>query len=430
MPPIIEELRGKKIAILGFGREGRSTYSYIRSYLPDQMLTIADLNPVDTQGLYNVETIIGESYQKLHDFDIIMKSPGIVMMEHIDPFKLNSQTNLFLKHYRQQTIGITGTKGKSTTSTLLFHMLKENGKKVVLLGNIGTPAFDELEHIDENTMVVYELSCHQLEYAHYSPHIAVLLNIYEEHLDHYGNYESYILAKEQIWRHQSSEDVLLCEKSLVHDEMSACIITLSMSETANIMADVDKIQIDDWKKQVQPHEIPLIGQHNLYDVGVDLYLAQRLGISFEDGYASIKSFIPLPHRLQYLGKFHQLHWYDDSISTICETTIFALKSLPMTSTLILGGMDRGIDYAPLVNFLKKCPHVHIVLMPDTGAKIAKNLCNPYTFAQNLQEAVEIAKRVTETNGTVLLSPAAASYGFFKDFHERGQYYQRYIKENE
>lgn len=429
MPPIIEELKGKKIAILGFGREGKSTYAYIRKYLPDQMLTIADQNPIDTSKLTNVTTMIGKDYQNLQGFDVIMKSPGIVMQEDVDLHQLNSQTNLFLKHYRHQTIGITGTKGKSTTSTLLHHILKENGKKSILLGNIGIPAFDELEHMDEETIIVYELSCHQLEYVKYSPHIGVLLNIYEEHLDHYGTYKNYIRAKEQIWRHQTRNDVLLCEASLVNADMQAQICTLSMDAPANICASTDEIRIHDWVTSVLPHTLPLIGQHNLYDVGIDLYLSKLMGIEYDAALAAVKSFVPLPHRLQYVGCFHQLHWYDDSISTICETTICALKSLSHTNTLLLGGMDRGIDYTPLIAYLNEIRNVHVLLMPDTGVKIAEKLTCPYTLVKDLKEAVETAKHMTAVGGTVLLSPAAASYGFFKDFNERGMYYQKYIKDD-
>ncbi len=429
MPPIIDELRGKKIAILGFGREGKSTYAYIRKYLPDQIVTIADQNPVDTSELTNVTTLIGKDYQKLQDFDVIMKSPGIVMKEDVDLNQLNSQTNLFLKHYRHQTIGITGTKGKSTTSTLLHHILKENGKKTILLGNIGIPAFDELEHIDDQTIIVYELSCHQLEYVKYSPHIGVLLNIYEEHLDHYGTYENYIRAKEQIWRHQTRDDVLLCETSLVKADMQAQILTLSMDAPANICASIDEIHINDWETSVHPHTFPLIGQHNLYDIGIDLYLSKLMGIAYESALTAVKSFVPLPHRLQYVGFFHQLHWFDDSISTICETTICALKSLTNVNTLLLGGMDRGIDYTPLIDYLNEIREVHVLLMPDTGVNIAEKLMCAYTLVKDLKEAVETAKHITDAGGTVLLSPAAASYGFFKDFNERGMYYQKYIKDD-
>lgn len=428
MPPIIEELKGKNVAILGFGREGKSTYRYIRSYLPDQLLTIADLYPIDTRELHHVETIIGEQYQKLDGYDVIMKSPGIVLTEPLPEYSLNSQTNLFLKYYGKQTIGITGTKGKSTTSSLLYHILKENGKKVIFLGNIGKPAFDSLDEIDEDTLIVYELSCHQLEYTRHDPHMAVLLNIYEEHLDHYGTYEKYVHAKENIWRMQTQEDFLICEEQLVKDAMKAHVVTAAMdNSSADLVAGKADITIFGEVFPLRASDTPLLGQHNLYDIVIDICLAQQFGISYQDSLQSLKSFQPLPHRLQYVGYYHQLHWYDDSISTICETTIQALNSLPKTDTLILGGMDRGIDYQPLADHLNAQPVAHVILMPDSGKKLSELLQIPYTCVNDLKEAVQLAKQISARDSVVLLSPAAASYGFFKNFEERGEYYQTYLK---
>lgn len=429
MPPIIEELKGKRIAILGFGKEGKSTYTYIRKYLPDQPLTIADQKEIDVQGLTYVDTIIGKEYQNLNAFDIVMKSPGIVLEKTIANERLNSQTNLFLKYYGKQTIGITGTKGKSTTSSLLYHILKEQGKPVVFLGNIGKPAFDELENITEDTLIVYELSCHQLEYTRHSSHWGVLLNIFEEHLDHYGSYEKYIHAKENIWRMQDENDILICEKELVHPDMKSVPLSASMSdESADLYAEVNQITLQKEKISISPQDTPLLGQHNMYDIAIVCYLANLLGCSYAQSLASIKSFQPLPHRLQYVGFLHGLHWYDDSISTICETTIQALKSLPQTDTLLLGGMDRGIDYQPLADYLNEHPVSHVILMPDSGSVIKELLQIPYTCVDTLLDAVECAKTVSKKNGIVLLSPAAASYGFFKNFEERGDTYQAYIKQ--
>jgi len=429
MPPIIEELKELRIAILGFGKEGRSTYDYIRKYLPDKWLTIADLHPIDTGGLTHVETIIGANYQKLADFDVIMKSPGIVMQENIEKEKLNSQTNLFLKYYGKQTIGITGTKGKSTTSSLLYHILCKQQMKAHLLGNIGKPAFDALDDIDEDTIIVYELSCHQLEYVNYAPHRAVLLNIFEEHLDHYGTLEKYTRAKENIWRMQGERDLLVCEKSLVHPEMKGIVVTASMREAdADVFAEAHTLHIQKETLHLNPQKTPLLGLHNRYDIAIDFYLAHMLGISYQAATGALETYEPLAHRLQYVGYYHHLHWYDDSISTICETTIQALKGLGNTDTLLLGGMDRGIDYTPLSNYLNEHPVNHVILMYDSGNVLEKQLKIPYTKAKNLEDAVAIAKRITRKEGVVLLSPAAASYGFFRNFEERGDCYQTYVKQ--
>ncbi len=427
MPPIIEYIKGKRVAILGFGKEGRSTYQYIRKYLQDQPLTI-DLHPI-SDDLHEVDYIIGDNYQKLDDFDIVIKSPGIVMQEVLPAGILESQTNLFLKYYGKQTIGITGTKGKSTTSSLLYHILKENNKKCVLLGNIGKPAWDALDDIDADTIIVYELSCHQLEYVKYAPHMAVYLNLFEEHLDHYGTFEAYAHAKENIWRYQQENDRLVCEKTLCQEAMHSNVITASMhDEQADLYARADAVRILDEEILLDPKQVPLLGHHNRYDIAVDLYLAKQMGISYADALAALIRFEPLPHRLQYVGYYHHLHWYDDSISTICETTIQALESLANVDTLLLGGMDRGIDYTPLSDYLNAHPVSHIILMYDSGDVLAKQLQIPYTKVQDLEAAVQVAKQLSKSEGIVLLSPAAASYGFFHNFEERGDRYQMYLKQ--
>lgn len=427
MPPIIEELKGKKIAILGFGREGKSTYHYIRKYLQVE-LTIADAVDIDTTNLCNVKTQCGPTYQDLQGFDIIFKSPGIVLEKEDQLAAMDSQTNMFLKHYGKQTIGITGTKGKSTTSSLLYHILKENDKDVHFLGNIGIPAFDALPDIQEHSIIVFELSCHQLEYVHYNPHIAVLLNIFEEHLDHYGTFEKYVHAKENVWRYQNNEDILVCEKTLIQEEMKAKTISVSMQErTSNLYANIHDISLYGEQVHIDTDVSPLIGHHNMYDIVIDFFIAHMFQISYEKSLQALHSYQPLPHRLQNIGIYHEIKWYDDSISTICETTIQALQTLPETETLLLGGMDRGIDYTPLAQYLQEHRVKNIILMYDSG-KVMQSLLDNCIYVKDLQEAVQVAKEVTSPGKTVLLSPAAASYGFFKNFEDRGNCFQAYIKD--
>ena len=192
---LVEYLKNKKILILGFGIEGYSTYLFIRKYLKKQKIYISDVKP-ETIKKYkdvlqdtNIEILDKEKYLKeLEDYDIIMKSPGI-SFANIDTTKfinkIKSQLELFLEFINVFTIGITGTKGKSTTSSLIYEILKEQCEDVHLLGNIGIPLFDEIDKLNEKSIVVLELSSHQLEFAEVSPNIAILLNIFEEHLDHY-----------------------------------------------------------------------------------------------------------------------------------------------------------------------------------------------------------------------------------------------------
>ncbi|MDR1951191.1 MAG: hypothetical protein LBP96_03060, partial [Bacteroidales bacterium] len=208
------------ILILGFGREGKSTYKHLRKSNPTGLLTIADQNPdIANDDIFRECTDVacnapmfklGNDYlQNLDEYDVIIKSPGISLKDFPDLMtdeRITSQTDLFLQEFHKQIIGITGTKGKSTTASLIYHILKKQSDNVILVGNIGVPPFDLYEKIDENTKIVYELSSHQLQHIQVSPHIAVLLNIYQEHLDHYNTYEEYQQSKWNITRCQNEDD--------------------------------------------------------------------------------------------------------------------------------------------------------------------------------------------------------------------------------
>ena len=203
----ISELRKyHNIAILGFGREGKSTYHFLKTYTNPSFIAINDSVEIETEEKFYLKQ---EYIKDISSFDIIMKSPGIALKDlNLTSFNgdLTSQTELMIKDNKQNMIGITGTKGKSTTSSLIYAILKEANFDVRLIGNIGIPPFDCLEEITNDTKLVCEMSSHQLENTKVSPHISTLLNIYEEHLDHYNSYEEYKLAKVNIFRWQDEND--------------------------------------------------------------------------------------------------------------------------------------------------------------------------------------------------------------------------------
>ena len=197
--------KNKKVLILGFGREGMSTYRFLRNMYPDMHLTIADKNEIKLDDK-NVTLICGDSYMdSLNDFDIVMKSPGIAFLDVDikDGTLVTCQTDLFLKFAPCRKVGITGSKGKTTTSTLIYDMLKEGGFDARLIGNIGVPVLEDINTVTPETIAVIEMSSHQLEFTTSSPEVAVLTNIYEEHLDHYRDgFRGYVNAKLNIVRRQ------------------------------------------------------------------------------------------------------------------------------------------------------------------------------------------------------------------------------------
>lgn len=216
---LINYLKDKKILILGFGLEGQSTYKFIREYLKEKTIHISDKeeNFEKKSELLkqdkNVICISGEKYlDNLEKYDVIIKAPGISFMNlDISKFtsKITSQLELLLEFFDVYTIGITGTKGKSTTSTLIYEVLKNQGINCMLLGNIGTPVFEHIDEIKEKMTLVLEMSSHQLEYMKKSTNISIILNIYEEHLDHYKALEDYAKAKCNIFKYQKENDYFL-----------------------------------------------------------------------------------------------------------------------------------------------------------------------------------------------------------------------------
>ena len=435
-------IQNKKVLLLGLGREGRSTLHLLQKVGGYRSITVADRNPVTLPDGADCTLLSGPDYQKtLDEYDLVIKSPGIVLERPYESYccLITSQVELFLSVYGRQTIGITGTKGKSTTTTLLYHVLKENAVNCVMMGNIGIPPFDCLDDITPQTVVVMELSCHQLEYTRFSPHIGVLLNVFEEHLDHYGTFEKYRAAKENIYRFQQKGDFLYCHQPdlPVDGTCAAKVFSLSGDDTpADVQIVGNKVMLSDGGEYLIPTEgVRLLGQHNAFDIGVVYAICARSGISDDRFTAALKTYEPLPHRLQPVGEKRGIRFFNDSISTIGETAIQALETLPDTDTILIGGMDRGVDYAELIRYLSDSPVKHILLMEETGRRIYKEAMalpvkSPERFqmTENLKDAVQKAAEITAPGKICLLSPAAASYGIFRDFIERGEVFCRYVEE--
>ena len=446
---IINEINIKKVIILGFGREGRSTYKFIRKYLPNKKLYIGDIQDLKNDELIkndnNIELKCGTDYlDNLNDYDLIIKTPGITFKD-IDTKqiynKISSQLELLLKYSASLTISVTGTKGKSTTSSLIYKIFQDQDREAVFAGNIGIPIFDKIEEMTKDKIIVLENSSHQLEFLHHSPNIGIFLNIFEEHLDHHNNYDEYINAKSQIFRNQTVNDYILYNSDfeLIRNKISEFKakgkkISVTYENKQDIPVNNDLINIEG--ENVCYNHKPLyninnprklLGNHNLNDIMFVLGVAKILKLDMEKVEQTIENFNPLEHRLENAGTYNNITYYNDSISTIPAATINAVNALKNVNTLIIGGMDRGIHYQPLIDFLNSSDIEHIICMPNTGHTIAKELTNNKAIlVQDLAEAVEKAKEVTKPNTICLLSPAAASYGFFKNFEERGEKYKELI----
>ncbi|MBU2213419.1 UDP-N-acetylmuramoyl-L-alanine--D-glutamate ligase [Patescibacteria group bacterium] len=429
----LNELTGKKICILGFGREGQAMMNALRDL--DVDITVVDRNSeLRTYGnaeLTNCDCRTGPNYLKnINDFDIIIKSPGIPPCKELEEVKekITNSTQIFLDTIADtgaKVIGVTGSKGKSTTASLIYEILKASGEDVHLVGNIGKPAMDFIDEAKPKTWFVMEMSSFQLMDLTMSPHIAVITTFFPEHLDYHGSLEDYLEAKKHITRFQKTEDYVFFnadsnEAKYIAEETSGGVFPVCREEAP-----------------VSLNQINLIGTHNLLNITLAYAVAAHLNIPEHIIIDTIKSFKGLPHRLQSLGAHNGIEWIDDSISTTPETTIAALDALENVTTLILGGHDRGSDFAELGKQIAHSSVLNVILMGESAPRIRKaiELANAnvtFVKVKDMKEAVECTKEETSNqklatrNFLCLLSPASPSYDMFKDFEERGNEFRKWI----
>ncbi len=459
---LLEFLENKKILILGFGVEGKASYRFLREYFPKMKIYIADKREVDKENdkdlyvnskidffsdLENdlVEIFTGINYldeiilkDKRDKYDIVLKTPGLSLKgADIKDFenKIYTSIDLLLRFFNILTIGITGTKGKSTTSTIIYNMFKDLEKDVYLLGNIGIPVFDKIAELKEDSIVVLELSSHQLQFMKYTTKVAILINIYPEHLDHYNSYNEYIEAKYNIFRNEKNMKEIypdFKQIQLYGQETDAMKDQNYPYNEEAICLDIEKLEYNDIFKKLN---LKIKGRHNLQNALFALVLADILGLDINKSIISVENFKGLAHRLEYINTINNVDYYNDSIATIPEATISAINTLKETKTLIIGGLNRKLDYTILINFLnniydnKDYLLENIILLPYTGHVLDKDIREEYNKykVKDVTEAAILAVEITK-EGVCLLSPAAASYGFYKNFEERGNIFKDKIND--
>ncbi len=449
---LLNFLKDKKILILGVGKEGKSTYDFLRRNFPEKQLFIADkaTNLLEKYAEFmediNLELSMSDNYLNgIEQYDVIIKTPGLSFKNmDISKFqeKITSQLQLLLEFVNVFTIGITGTKGKSTTSSIVYKVLQDQGKNAFLLGNIGDPIFDNLQTLEKDSIVVLELSSHSLQYVKNSPNIAVFLDVYPEHLDFYESFEKYVEAKFNIAKFQKAEDVLIYNQDneamqnyhYPYQEKDYAVTLEQAAPTKNsVYIKENSIYCKDKCIMNLATPLKLKGMHHINNMMFVFAICDILNLDFDKAVQTIQNFEPLEHRMEFVGKVDFVEYYNDSIATIPKATINTIQALEKVNTVIVGGKDRGVSQEELEEFLKNSTVENIICLPKTGEFIyhaLKNVANKQLFmVENLQEAVKIAKQVTREETICVLSPAASSYGYFKNFEERGNLFKKFVLEN-
>ena len=444
---IIKNGNYNNICILGFGREGKSTLAFFKEHHRCR-ITIADEKEIafDNADNQNITIKTGTHYlDELDQFDLIIKSPGISLpLEIENPIKekLTSQTALFLQAFHRQIIGITGTKGKSTTSSLIYHILKENNHDAVLVGNIGIPPWSMLSAINKKSIIVCELSAQQLYDVKHSPHIALFLNLFADHLDYFGNMERYGMAKYNIFRFQSAKDFLIyrsdCDfiKGIIENYPPQCRQIEVKKDGSVFVVHHEHIRRKGEGLPIMDcNKIALKGDHNFFNILFAMEaVATAVSLPYEKMYDALYSFQPLSNRLEHVGCFDGKHFYNDSIATVPEAAMAALCAIENVQTIILGGYDRGVDLTNLMTTVAENPVSNVIFTGPSGKRMMEILNTRFPnhtknifYFEHYDGLVEKAVAITPPNSACVLSPASPSFDSFKNFEERGTYFKDTVK---
>ncbi|HKY03409.1 MAG TPA: UDP-N-acetylmuramoyl-L-alanine--D-glutamate ligase [Blastocatellia bacterium] len=471
-----KDLEGRSLIVVGLGVEGSSTYRFLRGLYPTKVLGLADLATLDRLDAEtrksieqdpNVRLHLGAGYlSDLGSYEIIIKTPGISELDHaelqqaIESGKIiQSHTALFFANCPGRIIGVTGTKGKGTTSKLIHSILKAAGFDAHLVGNIGTPPLPLLDKASDETIFIFEMSAQQLESMTESPQIAVLLNVVPDHLDHFKTFENYVRAKEQIAAHQTERDYLIYNAAyevprLVASRSKARLVPYSVRDRLERGCFIKENRIACNLDGRGPEPVIAIEEvaetlpepFNLNNVLPAVAVARLLGVEPARIGEGVKQFKPLEHRFERVGAFREITFYNASIATVPEVTIEHLNALgDRVQTVLLGGHDRQIDFSELGERIVRSEIKTAILFPETGTRIWQAIRDsaaqagkepPESFSiergtaaeEAMRRAVEIAYRKTEPGRVCLHSPASPSFGIFKNFKERGELFKRFVKQ--
>ena len=410
-----------KIAILGGGVEGQSVQNYF------------SIKGDDCQIFDNFEPDQLDS-KALDTFDLVFRSPSVRPPLEI-PTNWTSITRYFFQHCPCPIIGVTGTKGKGTTCSMLSAILNSLGHKNYLVGNIGTPALDILDQLTPTDTVIYELSSFQLWDLEQSPHIAVVLRIEPDHLNVHRDFADYVDAKSHITAYQKADDVCIYYRD------NPDSVQIAKKSQGQIKPYPLIIPQDSEKVNILTSQLTIPGAHNRENAEAALLAASSYhGQSLDDFITqhnleltkALANFQGLPHRLEFIRELNGVKYYDDNFSSAFPALDVALQTFADQPTvLIAGGKDRHLDLSQTIERLNTAPNlIKVILIGETSQQLAAGLDpQKYQLARTLSEAVAAARTAAEAatgDSIVVMSPGAASFDMFKDFKDRGEQFQKII----
>ncbi|HRF28784.1 MAG TPA: UDP-N-acetylmuramoyl-L-alanine--D-glutamate ligase [Candidatus Saccharibacteria bacterium] len=430
-----------RIAIAGFGKEGRANYDYWNT--PDNELTIVDEREQLTDLPTGAATILGEgAFGKLAEFDMVVRTASLRPDKIVTNGKIWSATNEFFAKCEAPIIGVTGTKGKGTTCSLIASILRAAGKTVHLVGNIGVPALAELNNIQATDIVVFEASSFQLWDIEKSPQTAVVLKVEQDHMDVHHGMEEYITAKAQIVRYMTSDQTVYYHPTYQFSRRIATMYETAKAkrygikdDSAAYVSDGSFMQNDAVICSLKTMQIP--GEHNIENACAAISASLEYTQDFQAIEQGLRNFDGLPHRLKFIREVNGVRYFDDSYSSAPAAAIAAVRAHSEPQIILLGGYDKGASYEELAREIKQSSVKHAVLYGQTrqairDALVGAGLSDGTSFSvldsTNFEEIVNFAVSKAEPGDVVVLSPACASFDMFTNFTERGEKFIAIVEE--
>jgi len=430
-----------KIAIAGYGIEGESNYQYWNKD-GNEVFIVDEKDQPSTPIPTGAKTMLGSGvFEKLKGFDLVIRTAGLAPKKIQTDGKVWSSTNEFLEQCPAQIIGVTGTKGKGTTSSLIASMLKASGKKTWLVGNIGVAPLSVLPQISPEDFVVMEMSSFQLWDAVRSPHIAVVLGIEPDHLDVHADFNEYVEAKSNIRRYQTENDICFYHPTndsanrIAHSSQHGRAIQYASNQPGSVYFENGWFMQDG--QQICPREsLKLIGNHNVENACGAISVALAYNISNQDIAKGLESFEGLPHRLEFVRNLDGVDYYNDSFSSNPTATVAGILSFDKPIVLIVGGRDKGADFSHLLELAQnRASQIRTVLLIGESKNMlaelfrqkASNVSITLSDATDMNQVISDARSHARSGDVVLLSPACASFDMFKDFYQRGDLFRSIVQ---
>ena len=428
-----------KIAILGYGLEGESSFKYWSQDSSNE-ITIFDQKTPDRAIPAGIPTVFGEKYlDNLNGYDLLIRTSGLDKNKIKTDGKVWSATNEVFSKCPAEIIGVTGTKGKGTTASLIASIFESAGRKVWLTGNIGDVLLKDLKDIKPTDIVVYELSSFQLWDIERSPHVAVVTIIEPEHLNVHVDFADYVNAKANIRRFQKSDDICFYHPSNESSKYIAqCTnqgkaIRYGIADDGGVY-DKDGYFCQDEHKICSLDSLQLVGHHNIENACAAISVAKSYDLTDENIENGLKKFVGLPHRIEFVKELNGVKYYNDSFSASTPAVVAAMKSFSGPEILIIGGVDRGGDFNNIADNIANNGNVKaVVIIGEIRHKLADivNSKNPkaiikVTDLKTMPEIVSLANSFTEPGDTVILSPGCGSFDMFKDFYDRGNQFKEVV----